>query len=121
MCICTHHFLFPVTDTSIVFKQFMISSKCLETREDAESPGEADLSEGGEGEVDVDMGERKKRDCVTFKLAFIYMHIMKSLGTGTGPYLHIAVQHASCQVGEAGPGQQDKIPHKPHTQFSLRT
>ena len=92
MCICTHRFLCPVTDASIVFKQFMTSSICLEgTREDAESPGEANLSEGGEGELDVNMGERKKRDCATFKLAFIYMRIMKSPGTGPSLYLHIAV------------------------------
>jgi hypothetical protein len=79
MRICTHCFRFPVTDASIVFKQFMTLSICLEgTREDVESPGEADLSEGGEGELDVDMGRKKKRDHMTFKLAFIYMHITES-------------------------------------------
>jgi len=34
---------------------------CLEwIREDAESPGEAEPSEGGEGELNVGMGEGKK-------------------------------------------------------------
>jgi len=61
MHICTPHFLFPITHASIIFKQFMTLSICLDgTREDIESLGEANLSEGGEGELDVDMGERKK-------------------------------------------------------------
>ena len=62
MGICsTHRFLFPVPGVSTIFKQVMISLTCLEwIREDAESPGEAEPSEGGEGELNVGMGEGKK-------------------------------------------------------------
>ncbi len=106
--VSTHRFLFPIPDTSIVFKQFRTSSICLEvTVEDAGSPGEPEASEGGGGELNVDMGERKKRDCVTFKLAFIYMHITEESGSlgyrpGPGPY---SPWRANRSVGEAGPGR----------------
>ena len=68
MCIVsTHRFLFPVSDAFIAFKQVMTSSICLEwIREDAGSPGEAEPSEGGEGGLNVDMGERKKKGSRNF-------------------------------------------------------
>jgi len=45
----------------------MTSSICLEwIREDAGSPGEAEPSEGGEGGLNVDMGERKKKGLCNF-------------------------------------------------------
>ncbi len=60
--VCTHRFLFPIPDVSIVFKQAMMSSICLEeTREDASSSGDAEPSEGGEGGLNVAMGKEKKR------------------------------------------------------------
>jgi hypothetical protein len=73
--VSTHRFLFPV-DPSVTCKLFRTSSICLVmtvedaespvmTVEDAESPGEVERSEGGEGELNVTMGERKKKDGVT--------------------------------------------------------
>jgi hypothetical protein len=64
MCmVSTHRFLFPVPDPSVVCKLFRTSSICLVMAvEDAGSPGEVEHSEGGEGELNVAMGERKKRN-----------------------------------------------------------
>jgi hypothetical protein len=60
--VCTHRFLFRVSDSSIVYKQFKTSSICLEgSREDAWSSGDAESSWGEEGVLDVDMGEAKKK------------------------------------------------------------
>ena len=54
--VSTYRFLFPVLDASIVLTQVMTSSICPEGKgEDAEP------SEGGEGELKVGMGERKKK------------------------------------------------------------
>ena len=62
MRICTHRFLFPVPDASVVFKQAIRSSICREgTREDAWSSGDVESSEGGEGGLSVAMGKEKKR------------------------------------------------------------
>jgi hypothetical protein len=61
MRICTHRFLFPVPDASVVFKQAIRLSICLERiGEDARSSGDAESSEGGEGGLSVAMGKEKK-------------------------------------------------------------
>ena len=62
--VSTHRFLFPIPDPSVMCKPFRTSSICLAmpvTVEDTGSPGEVEHSEGGEGELNVAMGERKKR------------------------------------------------------------
>jgi len=57
--VSTHCFLFPVLDVSIVLTQVMTSSIC--TKEKGE---DAEPLEGGEGELKVGMGERKKEEIV---------------------------------------------------------
>ena len=61
--VSTHCFLFPVPDPSIVCKPFRTSSICLAMAVgDTGSLGDVERSEGGEGELNVAMGERKKRN-----------------------------------------------------------
>jgi hypothetical protein len=61
--VSTHCFLFPVPDPSVVCKLFRTSSICLAMAVgDTGSPGDVERSEGGEGELNVAMGERKKRN-----------------------------------------------------------
>jgi hypothetical protein len=54
---------FSCTDPSVMCKLFRTSSICLAMAVgDAGSPGDVEHSEGGEGELNVAMGERKKRN-----------------------------------------------------------
>ncbi len=100
--VSTHRFLFPVTDVSIVLTQVMTSSICLEeTGEDAKP------SEGGEGELKVSMGERKKKGSFGIHIC-VHKRRVQDMEPGLG-----SISSVACQllIGEAGPGWKDKIPY----------
>jgi hypothetical protein len=86
----------------------MTLSICLEeTREDEGPPGEPGPSEGGEGGLDVNMGERRKKRLCCTTLACIYMHITEESGSpgygpGPGPYDTV---HGTPIVKLGRPGQ----------------
>ena len=111
--VSTHCFLFPIPDPSIVCKPFRTSSICLAvTVEDAGSPGEVECSEDGEGELNVTMGERKKKDCVTLASICAFNRIVWDMDC-----VQVHTRHGMPIVKLGRPGWAGKIRYPTFTTY----
>ena len=111
--VSTHRFLFPIPDPSVVCKPSRTSSICLAmTVEDAGSPGEVERSEGGEGELNVAMGERKKKDCVTLASICAFNRIVRDTDC-----VRVHTRHGTPIVKLGRPGRAGKIRYPAFTTY----